>query len=38
MSLTFIETSKLPKISTPQGDMTEMLNDALCGAKNIVGS
>lgn len=38
MSLTFIETSKLPKISTGQGEMTEILNNALCGAKNIVGS
>ena len=38
MSLTFIETNKLPRVATGQGEMTEILNNALCGAKNIVGS
>ena len=39
MSLTFIDTNKLPRKSTPgQGEMTEVLNQALCGAKNVVGS
>jgi hypothetical protein len=39
MSLTFIDTNKLPKkASTGQGEMTEVLNDALCGAKNVHGS
>jgi hypothetical protein len=39
MSLTFIETNKLPKIpSTGQGEVTEVLNQALCGAKNVLGS
>jgi len=35
MPLTFIETAKLPrKPSTGQGEVTEILNEALCGAKN----
>jgi hypothetical protein len=39
MSLTFINTNNLPKKSAPgQGAMTEVLNEALCGAKNVVGS
>ena len=39
MSLTFIETSKLPKKATAgHGEVTEVLNDALCGAKNVHGS
>lgn len=38
MSLTFIETNKLPKTNTGHGEMTEILNNALCGAKNIVAS
>ena len=39
MSLTFIETNKLPKKpSTGQGEVTEVLNQALCGAKNVHGS
>ncbi len=39
MSLTFIDTSKLPRRSTPgRGQMTEVLNEALCGAKNVVAS
>jgi quercetin dioxygenase-like cupin family protein len=39
MSLTFIETNKLPKkASSGQGEVTEVLNAALCGAKNVHGS
>jgi quercetin dioxygenase-like cupin family protein len=39
MSLTFIETNKLPKKpSSGQGEVTEVLNAALCGAKNVHGS
>jgi hypothetical protein len=39
MSLTFIETNKLPKMaSSGQGEVTEVLNAALCGAKNVHGS
>jgi len=38
MSLTFIETGKLPRTNTGHGEMTEILNNALCGAKNIVAS
>ena len=39
MSLTFIETNKLPtKPSTGAGEVTEVLNQALCGAKNVHGS
>ena len=39
MSLTFIETNKLPKQpSTGHGEVTEVLNQALCGAKNVHGS
>ncbi len=39
MSLTFIETNKLPKRATSsQGEVVEVLNEALCGAKNVHGS
>jgi quercetin dioxygenase-like cupin family protein len=39
MPLTFIDTNKLPRNSSPShGEMTEVLNEALCGAKNVVGS
>jgi quercetin dioxygenase-like cupin family protein len=39
MSLTFIDTNKLPKkTSTGQGEVTEVLNQALCGAKTVNGS
>jgi quercetin dioxygenase-like cupin family protein len=39
MSLTFINTNKLPRKSTPgHGEVTEVLNEALCGAKNVVAS
>jgi hypothetical protein len=39
MSLTFIDTSKLAKkTSTGQGQVTEVLNEALCNARNVLGS
>jgi quercetin dioxygenase-like cupin family protein len=39
MPLTFIDTNKLPRKSAPgHGEMTEVLNEALCGAKNVFGS
>lgn len=39
MSLTFIDTNKLPKkASTGEGEVTEVLNEALCKAKNVLGS
>ena len=39
MSLTFIDTNKLPRKPVPgQGEVTEILNQALCGAKNVRGS
>jgi hypothetical protein len=39
MSLTFIDTNKLPKkASTGQGEITEVLTEAMCGARNVHGS
>ena len=39
MPLTFIDTNKLPKTHVAgQGDVTEVLSQALCGAKNVLGS
>jgi len=39
MSLTYIDTNKLPRKSAPvHGEMTEVLNQALCGANNVLGS
>jgi AraC-like ligand binding domain len=39
MSLTFIDTSNLARKSTAgQGEVTEVLNEALCGAHNVQGS
>jgi mannose-6-phosphate isomerase-like protein (cupin superfamily) len=38
MALTFIRTSELPRIPTPQGEATEILNPQLCGAKNVLGT
>ncbi len=37
-SLTFIDTNKLPRVKTPQGDVTEILNEKLVGAKNVFGT
>jgi hypothetical protein len=39
MPLTFIDTSKLPKRpSAGHGEVTEVLSEALCGARNVQGS
>ena len=38
MSLTFIDTNKLPRKKTPQGEATEILNRDLAGAKNVLGT
>jgi quercetin dioxygenase-like cupin family protein len=38
MALTFIDTNKLPRQKTPQGEATEILNAALAGAKNVLGT
>jgi hypothetical protein len=39
MSLAFIDTRKLPRKAVPgAGEVTEVLNQALCGAKNALGS
>jgi len=39
MSLTFIDTNRLPKqSSTGHGEVVEVLNSALCGAQNVHGS
>ena len=39
MSLTFIDTNKLAKkASAGQGEVTEVLNEVLCGAPNVRGS
>jgi len=39
MPLTYIDTNKLPRKSAPgHGEMTDVLNEALCGAKNVRGS
>jgi glyoxylate utilization-related uncharacterized protein len=35
--LTFIDTNKLPRKTAPQGEVTEVLNRDLCGAKNVLG-
>jgi quercetin dioxygenase-like cupin family protein len=33
----FIDTNKLPRKQTPQGELTEILNNELAGAKNVFG-
>jgi quercetin dioxygenase-like cupin family protein len=33
----FIDTNKLPRKATPQGELTEILNSELVGAKNVLG-
>jgi len=38
MALTFIDTNKLPRQKTPQGESSEILNEKLAGAKNVVGT
>ncbi|MGB6946041.1 MAG: AraC family ligand binding domain-containing protein [Bryobacteraceae bacterium] len=37
-SLTFIDTNTLPRVKTPQGEVTEILNQQLVGAKNVLGT
>jgi len=37
MALTFIDTNKLPRVKTAQGEATEILNGQLAGAKNVTG-
>jgi hypothetical protein len=37
-ALTFIDTNKLPRVKTPQGEVTEILNQELAGAKNVLGT
>ena len=37
-SLTFIDTNQLPRVKTPQGEVTEILNQQLVGAKNVLGT
>jgi glyoxylate utilization-related uncharacterized protein len=36
--LTFIDTNKLPRNRTVEGEVTEVLNRDLCGAKNVVAA
>jgi glyoxylate utilization-related uncharacterized protein len=35
MSTTFIDTNSLPRVKTPNGIVTEVLNEQLAGAKNV---
>jgi glyoxylate utilization-related uncharacterized protein len=37
MTTTFIDTNKLPRQTTAQGEVTEILNKDLVGAKNVLG-
>jgi len=37
-TLTFIDTNQLPRVKTPQGEVTEILNQHLAGAKNVLGT
>ena len=36
--LTFIDTTKLPRKKTAEGEVTEVLNRELCGAKNVLAA
>ena len=36
--LTFIDTNKLPRVKMPEGEATEILNEQLAGAKNVLGT
>lgn len=39
MSNTYIDTNAVPRTTVPgAGEYAEVLNEALCGAKNVVGS
>lgn len=35
---TFINTNELPRVKTPHGEFTEILNSQLVGAKNVLGT
>jgi quercetin dioxygenase-like cupin family protein len=35
---TFINTNQLPRVKTPHGEFTEILNSQLVGAKNVLGT
>jgi quercetin dioxygenase-like cupin family protein len=35
---TFINTNELPRVNSPQGEFTEILNGQLVGAKNVLGT
>jgi hypothetical protein len=37
-ALTFIDTNSLPRVKTPEGEVTEILNQQLAGAKNVLGT
>lgn len=37
-TLTFIDTNSLPRVKTPQGEVTEILNEKLEGARNVFGT
>jgi hypothetical protein len=37
-TLTFIDTNKLPRVKTAQGESTEILNQRLAGARNVLGT
>ena len=34
----FIDTNKLPRVKMPEGEATEILNEKLAGAKNVLGT
>jgi quercetin dioxygenase-like cupin family protein len=34
----FIDTNQLPRVQTPHGEFTEILNAQLVGAKNVLGT
>ena len=34
----FLDTNRLPRKQTPQGELTEILNSELQGAKNVLGT
>ena len=36
--MSFIDTNKLPRNRTAEGEVTEVLNRDLCGAKNVVAA
>jgi mannose-6-phosphate isomerase-like protein (cupin superfamily) len=35
---TFIDTNQLPRVQTPEGEATEIINNALVGAQNVLGT